>query len=107
VTTIFPKDTGTSIEADGAIADAVADLREVKQQLKDLEMDEALLKLRVGRFLGENTSLVYDGQTLATWRSQNSRRLDTDRLKIEEPEIYQRFTKTGASRVLRISQQER
>jgi len=104
---LFPKDTGTSIEADGAIADAVADLRDVKQQIKDLETDESRLKLRVGRFIGDNTSLVYDGQTLATWRSQKSRRLDTDRLKIEEPEIYTRFTKTGASRVLRLAHNER
>lgn len=105
VTTIFPKDTGTSIEANGAIADAVSDLREVKQQIKDLEKDESRLKMRVGKFIGDNTSLVYDGKSIATWTAQNSRRLDTDRLKMEAPDIYQRFSKTGASRVLRLAQE--
>lgn len=102
VTTLFPKDVGTSIEADGAIADAVADLRDVKEQIKALEADESRLKLRVGQFLGENTSLVYDGRQIASWKSQNTRRLDTERLKIDAPDIYQSFIKTGASRVLRL-----
>lgn len=64
------------------------------------KIDEAKNQLRA--ILGEASG----GETAShkvTWKNQTALRLDTDRIKAEAPELYTKYGKEVASRVLRIA----
>ena len=67
---LYPRDTGSSIEATPEIADAVAELAALKAQSKDIETKEGLAGMKIKTFMGENATLIgLDGKPLATWKT--------------------------------------
>jgi putative phage-type endonuclease len=99
---LFARDLGTVVEATPAIVEAVARLRSLKAEAKDLTTEIDALEEQVKLFMGGAASLAFDGQVLATWRSQTARRLDQKALEAAHPEIIEQFRKTAETRVLRI-----
>ncbi len=66
---LFPRDNQREIEADAEIAESVAHLSWVKEQIKALEADEQLHRDKVAAFIGEAAVLRYQGETLATYKA--------------------------------------
>lgn len=102
VTALFPRDNGQPIEANETIAEAVAKLKDVKRRIRTLEEEEEELRFQIGDFISPNTTLTYEGATLATWKAQETARLDGKRLKAEEPDIAAKYQTITTSRVLRL-----
>jgi len=74
-------------------------LKNVKQQIKDLKVDEKDLILEIQKVMADNSVLEDgDGHTLATWKEKKSRRFDTMRLKAEATDIYEKFLVESSSR---------
>lgn len=98
---LYPKDAGSSIEATPEIADAVAELAQIKAQAKELEAKEGLVGMKIKTFMGENATLIgLDGKPLATWKTAKGS-LKTDWKAIAEalaapPEIITAHTTTSA-----------
>lgn len=86
----------TKTLSQGAI-DAYQALIEKKKQLVDIETDIDALEFQIKSELGEfDTGVNSDGKVLCTWKTSKPRQtLDTARLKMEEPGIYNSYLKQG------------
>ncbi|PAD31456.1 YqaJ viral recombinase family nuclease [Paenibacillus sp. 7523-1] len=48
--------------------------------------------------MGENELAIHNGETLLTWKSSESTRIDTKRLKKDQPDLYEKYANTTSSR---------
>ena len=53
--------------------------------------------------IGPRAGLTIAGKKAATYKTQTSRRLDSSRLKANEPELYQDYLAEKKTRVLRLA----
>ena len=99
---LYPSDNGDTAEADSATLTAYAELRELKAQEKELKAQiaakEDLLKIKIGSY----SAMQANGNTLFTWKTQSSSRFDSSAFKNAHPDLYQQYTKTSETRVLRL-----
>lgn len=96
----YKKVNGLSIPIDATTATNVIALREVRDTMKQLEGKKETLEVAIKHYIGENEVLVAeDGFTpLITWKQRKgSKRIDSDLLKKEQPDIAERYSKTGDS----------
>lgn len=101
------------IEADADGRTLVWQVQHAMASTAAAEATEKRCKNELRAYLGDKTDLI-DGWTapkkgdpkpivLASWREQETRRLDTTALRNAEPEICEKFTTTTTSRVLRVA----
>ena len=99
---LYPSDNGDTAEADSDTLTAYAELRELKAQEKELKAQiaakEDLLKIKIGNY----STMQANGNTLFTWKTQSSSRFDSSAFKNAHPDLYQQYTKTSETRVLRL-----
>ncbi len=82
---------GKVVEASPLARTCYQELKEVREEKSELEEQETELKNQLKEELGDAERLVFAGQTLITWKSHTSRRLDTANLREDEPETYQQY----------------
>ena len=72
---------------------AVAQLKAIKGQIKELEGAEEQIEVAIRNALGVKSAVVgVDGSTLVTWRSSKpSMRFASDLFKQSMPDIYEKF----------------
>jgi len=90
---IFPQSSSAALVATQQVERAIAQLRDVKQQIKHLEGTEEQLEVAVRNLMGESQEIMtVDGQTLVTWKSaKSSKRFSSDLFKQAMPDIYEQF----------------
>lgn len=78
---------------------------ELVQKLIAAKEDAKAAEERVKRFenelkavMGENEIALYGGEPLLTWKSNDTTRLDSKRLKKERPDIFEQYANTTFSR---------
>lgn len=59
----------TSIEADSEAVFDIGELRETNESIASLEAKQEALKDKLKLFMGENEALTFNGQVLATWKT--------------------------------------
>ena len=82
------------------------------KDILSLRADEKLIKATLAEkenqlreYLGTSEAETMTGQGVkVTYKDQKSRRIDTKRIKEEEPELYDKYTKTTTTKVLRITE---
>jgi predicted phage-related endonuclease len=76
VRTLFPRDDGTGLVADEALADAAVDLRVLRADLKVLAEREANLQHQIAAALGNHSALLHPTtrKVLATFKAQSDGR---------------------------------
>lgn len=92
-------------DATEAEADMVREVWRLKQEQKALKVQLAGHEARLKEAIGDDAGLVLDG-TRATWKAQESARLDVRALRAAHPEIAEQFTPKRTTRVLRVSVKE-
>ena len=104
IETLYAVDNGETLLASAEIEDAARTLAEIKAQIKSLEEHASSLEERIKAAMRDYSVLVdAEGNPLVTWKkSKDSQRLDTKRLKEEQPEIWSRYCRTvpGSRRFL-------
>ncbi len=80
------------------LADAVTIYTECKAQAAALEARMLGIENALKARMEDATAAEVSGQVVATWREVASERIDTTRLKAEEPEVAARFAKKSVSR---------
>lgn len=92
-----------------------SDVEAMAQRIKEIGSDKTgaigalleeqdKLKNEIRALVGE-ASIAVVGKYKITWKNQSTGvRLDTDRIKLEAPEVYEKFGKAGSTRVLRITE---
>ena len=90
---MYPQNHTGVITATQQVERAVAQLRDVKNQIKHLEAAEEQLEVSVRNLMAENQEIMtVDGQTLVTWKSaKSSKRFSSDLFKQAMPDIYEQF----------------
>lgn len=86
-----------TVLADADVQAAVRQLRELKTQLKHLELAEEQWKAVVMNAMGESDTLVNSsGHTLATWKAAAPpKRFDAAAFKAKHPNLYELFVSVG------------
>jgi putative phage-type endonuclease len=104
ILTKYAKHTdGKIVEVSEEIAVAYSRLKEVKQELAELEKTKSELEGKIMMAFADAEAIAYSGKTLATWKAaKDSQKLDTKALAEAHPEIAQRYTITtpGSRRFL-------
>lgn len=80
----------------------VAELKTIQEQIKYLQGEENRIKANLIANLGDSEI----GETSAikvTYKAQKRTTIDSKRLQAEQPEIYNQYSKTSTTRVLRTS----
>ena len=100
---LHPSSTMASVLADDAQRAAQERLKALKIETKLLDVERSKLETVIVDGMSNADTLVDpDGNALATWKSQDTNRLDTRALREAHPDIAKQFTKTTSSRVLRL-----
>lgn len=81
---------------------ALADYEDVKAKMQELREKEQEIKIIIMNEMQEKTQLKNDGKTLATWKMQKRKSLDTKLIKENYEDIAKIATTETESRVLRI-----
>ncbi len=100
---LWPIDTGREVIASADTLSSVFKLRTVKSQLNALNTQKADLEDDIKHALGDATWLIDDdGNRLASWKTQESRRLDTSKVKTVLGDALPEYQTVTTNRVLRI-----
>ena len=70
---------------------------EIQEQIKELKQEQEKIEQEIKLYMGDHAVAVSEKFRI-TWQSINSECLDSKKLKQENPEIYQKYMKTIASR---------
>lgn len=65
------------------------------------EAKDQAWKAAIAEMPNENAAFVWGGVPIATWKNQETERIDVDRLRLEHPGIAENLTTRSRSRVLR------
>lgn len=91
----------SSVPANDAVLRADSRLREIKEEMKALKAEEEQMKFAICSVMNDAEELIYNGKKIRTWKTQETHRLDSKRLKEEEPEVWREYEKVTTSRVFR------
>lgn len=104
----WPIDNGQSVIATEEIEEAIFDYSEITSSIKKLEDEKDSLKFTIESFLGEKSFIIgADGREMASCKSQESNRLDVKKIKIELPEVAEKYNEKTVTRVLRLKKQKK
>ena len=82
--------------------DRVAYLQEIKMHIEDLSKEKRELETELKTVIADKAGFTTDRYKV-TWKTQTANRIDTDRLKDEQPEIIKNYMQEKKFRVLRIT----
>lgn len=100
---LWPYALDKTLDADESVIDRLVAYKNANDARKDAEKAEAAAKLELLKIIRDMEFVR--SQTmhkLASYRNQETTRLDTTRLKKEQPDIFNQYAKTTHSRVLRL-----
>lgn len=92
---------GSYIEATEETYKNLSEIIGLNKQIKVLEEKKDELTEEVKKEFGENESMLYMGEVIATWKAQNKTTIDSKKLKSEMPDIAEKYSKTSTSRIFR------
>lgn len=100
---LYSHDNGEMTEATNEEAADIGELRTLKERIKELQDQEKAVASRVIFAIGEKLGLTIGGKKAVTYKAQNKTTFSTKDLKKEYPEIYEDFSTTSTTRVLRLA----
>lgn len=101
-------DSGSSIQSNEEILNAVSELDSVRREVKYLQGSDGKggrkneLQTEIKKFMGDKQTLLDGSKKLLTWKTQDTTRLDTKVFKAEKKDIFEAYSKTTTSRVFRL-----
>lgn len=101
---LWPDHVESPVEVDEALA---AELRDARAEFDAAKARRDLAEANLKAAMEEADTAVVGQEVVATWRTQESRRVDTKRLRAERPEVAAEFEKVTTSRVFRATRGDR
>lgn len=85
---------GKCANADDEIYQHYLDVRKVKEEIAALEDRKAQIEEEIKLHMADAEALIYQGDTLATWKSpKESMKFDEKAFKAEHPELWKQYAK--------------
>ncbi len=94
---MYPEGKPNTINLPSEAGELIETLDLLNEELKALEIRKAECENRLKAMLGENEIGKF-GVRLVTWKNITSKRIDTNRLKKEKPDIYEQYLTTSSYR---------
>ena len=101
---IYPDSTDKVTEASAAVFEDYVRLIGVKKRIKDLETAKEDLEVSLKLHMGTADKLVAKGKTLASWKSQTTRRFDSKVFQKDYPDMYKRYINETQTRRFIVKQ---
>lgn len=101
----FPQhERGKVVRASRELAADVRLLARVKEQAKAVKAREATIAARITEAMGDAETMIgLHDEPLATWRTVASRRVNTDRLRADYPQVYEAVADSTSTRRLTLA----
>ncbi len=74
---------------------------EIAEQVAALQQEQAKIEQELKKYMGENET-ASSSKYKVSWSNVETARLDTKRIRVEQPDIYNSYSKTSVSRRLQI-----
>lgn len=94
---------GKQVEANFEQIKLGEELVTVQNRQKADKAREDEIKLKIVSTMQDAEMMISQGKTLFTYKEQSSTRIDSTLLKKEEPDLFEKYSKTSSTRVFRIS----
>lgn len=94
---------GKQVEANFEQIKLGEELVAVQNRQKSDKAREDEIKLKIVSTMQDAEMMISQGKTLFTYKEQSSTRIDSTLLKKEEPDLFEKYSKTSSTRVFRIS----
>ena len=94
---------GKQVEADFNHIKLAEELITVQSRQKADKAREDEIKLQIVTTMQDAEMMISQGKTICTYKEQSSTRIDSTLLKKEEPDLFEKYSKTSSTRVFRIS----
>lgn len=98
VLALFPRDTGRVAIADDATLEAHRELVALRARMKEDDERRDQLESRIKLAMGDAATLAAGEETLATWKTTQSKRFDGAAFKAAQPELYAQYVTPSESR---------
>jgi len=85
------------------LAETIEELKAAKIEAKIVDDRVEAITNRLREALGDAETGLIDGKSAISWKTSRTTRLDSKRLKTEQPETYEQFSTTTESRTFRIT----
>jgi putative phage-type endonuclease len=99
---LWLRDTGETIDVPAELADDVEELRALKAQAKEIEERVGSIEDRLKIAFRDASAIACGGKTLATYKAQTRKNLDTKALTAAHPDLAEQFRTESTFRVLRL-----
>ena len=103
ISTQYPQGVNTSVELPSSMKQQIVALKQVKQQMKELEATEDRIKAELCGLMGEAEYATLNGTLALTWKTSERTSLDQKKLEQEHPALVEKFKKTTTIRTLRVA----
>ena len=94
---------GKQVEADFNHIKLAEELITVQSRQKADKAREDEIKLQIVTTMQDAEMMISQGKAICTYKEQSSTRIDSTLLKKEQPELFEKYSKTSSTRVFRIS----
>lgn len=102
----WPRDLETEVVASPQAHAAALRLAEIKEQQKELvSQREELEQICMGHMKDARSLIGLQGEVLATWKVQKTRRFDQKSWSQNNPDLVEQYTREGTMRVFRLKKQ--
>lgn len=101
---LYPSHTEDFVEMQD-MNERVAYLQEIKMHIDEMTKEKREIETELKTIIKDKMGVLTDKYKV-TWKAQTSRRLDTDLIKTECPEIAEKYMKESVSRVMRIAKRK-
>ncbi len=99
----FPQQEGVSVLLPQKLENRLKRRKELVTLIDKLETEKSIIEQEVKKYLGDSAATEAENENFfVRWKNIETSRVDVDRLRKEEPDIYERFKKTTSSKRLTI-----
>jgi putative phage-type endonuclease len=101
---LYPTHTEDLIEIQ-EMNDRIAYLQEIKMHIEEMTKEKREIETELKTLIKDKAGVITDRYKI-TWKAQTSKRIDSEALKADCPDIAQKYMKESVSRVLRINKRK-
>lgn len=99
---LYGKSNGKAVEAKGDLAIDYGEYARIAGEIKELKKQQDALKTRIAISMKDNEILTLDGKKVLTYKTQTSKRFDSDSFRNDHLDDYYDYLKESSTRVMRV-----
>mgnify|MGYP003331451920 FL=1 len=102
---LFPESIEKQVVLDNSFSDLIERMQALSDSIKSLEAEKESIENMLKNELGD-AELGICGDTFVSWKTQKNNRLDIEKLRIENPAIYEQYMKKTTIRRFSVKEKK-